>query len=106
MTRRNFEAYRQAAEIMTADVDVAGGPTHTRGEPSLKKIGPFSAAMQMQPEFQFPKKRRKRKKRKKKKNKRLKSSYFGIVRIQRNIINKTFNIQKVFLLFSASFCQF
>ena len=34
----NVEAYRRAAEIMTADFDVAGGPTHSWGEPSFKKI--------------------------------------------------------------------
>ena len=37
------EAYRRAAEIMTADFNVAGGPLHTWGQPSVKKIGPFSA---------------------------------------------------------------
>ena len=36
------EAYRRAAEIMTEDFDVAGGPPmHKWGEPSEKKIGPF-----------------------------------------------------------------
>ena len=37
------EAYRRAAEIMTTDFDVAGGPTHPWGNPSVKKIGPFSS---------------------------------------------------------------
>ena len=36
------EAYRREAEIMTADFSVVGGPTHSWGQPSLKKIGPFS----------------------------------------------------------------
>ena len=36
-------AYKRAAEIMTADFNVAGGPLHTWGQPSVKKIGPFSA---------------------------------------------------------------
>ena len=36
------EAYRRAAEIMTADFDVAAGPTNSWGESTLKKIGPFS----------------------------------------------------------------
>ena len=36
------EAYRRATEIMVADFNVAGGPSHTWGQPSLKKIGPFS----------------------------------------------------------------
>ena len=33
------EAYRQAAEIITADFNIAGGPTHSWGEPTDKKIG-------------------------------------------------------------------
>ena len=37
------EAYRRAAEIMTADFEVAGGPMHSWGEPSEKKIGPFGS---------------------------------------------------------------
>ena len=37
------EAYRQAAEIMTDDFNVAGGPTHTWGEATDKKIGTFSS---------------------------------------------------------------
>ena len=37
------EAYRQASEIMTDDFNVAGGPTHTWGEATDKKIGPFSS---------------------------------------------------------------
>ena len=33
------EAYRAAAEIITADFNIAGGPTHSWGEPTDKKIG-------------------------------------------------------------------
>ena len=32
------EAYRQAAEIITADFNIAGGPTYTWGEPTDRKI--------------------------------------------------------------------
>ena len=35
------EAYRCAAEILTEDFEVAGGPAHKWGEPSERKIGPF-----------------------------------------------------------------
>ena len=37
------EAYRQAAEIITADFNIAGGPTHPWGGPTDKKIGPCSS---------------------------------------------------------------
>ena len=37
------EAYRAAAEIITADFNIAGGPTHSRGEPTDRKIGPCSS---------------------------------------------------------------
>ena len=37
------EAYRQAAEIMTADFNIAGGPTLSWGEPTDRKIGPCSS---------------------------------------------------------------
>ena len=37
------EAYRRAAEIITTDFNIAGGPMHSWGEPSIKKIGPCSA---------------------------------------------------------------
>ena len=38
-----MEAYKAAAEIMTADFNIAGGPTHSWGEPTDKKIGPCSS---------------------------------------------------------------
>ena len=37
------EAYRQAAEIITEDFNIAGGPTHPWGEPTDRKIGPCSS---------------------------------------------------------------
>ena len=37
------EAYRAAAEIITADFNIAGGPTHSWGEPTDRKIGPCSS---------------------------------------------------------------
>ena len=37
------EAYRQAAEIITADFNFAGGPTHSWGESTDRKIGPCSS---------------------------------------------------------------
>ena len=37
------EAYMRAAEIITNDFNIAGGPVHSWGEPSIKKIGPCSA---------------------------------------------------------------
>ena len=37
------EAYRAVAEIITADFNIAGGPTHPWGEPTDKKIGPCSS---------------------------------------------------------------
>ena len=37
------EAYRAAAEIITADFNIGGGPTHSWGEPTDKKIGPCSS---------------------------------------------------------------
>ena len=37
------EAYRQATETITADFNIAGGPTHSWGEPTDKKIGPCSS---------------------------------------------------------------
>ena len=36
-------AYRQAAEIITDDFNVVGGPPHTWGEPTDNKIGPCSS---------------------------------------------------------------
>ena len=35
--------WRAAAEIITADFNIAGGPTHSWGEPTDKKIGPCSS---------------------------------------------------------------
>ena len=37
------EAYLQAAEIITADFNIAGGPTHPWREATDKKIGPCSS---------------------------------------------------------------
>ena len=37
------EAFRQAAAIITEDFNIAGGPTHSWGEPTDKKIGPCSS---------------------------------------------------------------
>ena len=37
------EAYKVAAQIITADFNIAGGPTHSWGEPTDKKIGPCSS---------------------------------------------------------------
>ena len=34
------EVYKAAAQIITADFNIAGGPTHSRGESTDKKIGP------------------------------------------------------------------
>ena len=35
--------WRAAAEIITAEFNIAGGPTHSWGEPTDKKIGPCSS---------------------------------------------------------------
>ena len=42
-TAHKKDKWRAAAEIITADFNIAGGPTHSWGEPTDKKIGPCSS---------------------------------------------------------------